>query len=90
MFLDSINTVFKILSLLQMVKKERSGQHQDRLCQVNVTCSSQNMIERFERGTHVLMSSRFLDYRVNGNRETKENQILMCTICVHDCLWEDN
>lgn len=73
-----------------MVKKERSGQHQDRLCQVNVTCSSQNMIERFERGTHILMSSRFLDYRVNGNRETKENQILMCTICVHDCLWEDN
>ena len=76
MFLDSMNTVFKI-SLLQMMKKERSGQHQDRLCQLSVTCSSQNIIERFEGGTNILMSSRFLDYRIKGNRETMENQILM-------------
>ena len=89
MFLDSMNTVFKI-SLLQMMKKERSGQHQDRLCQLSVTCSSQNIIERFEGGTKILMSSRFLDYRIKGNRETMENQILMFAICVHDCLWEDN
>ena len=85
-----MNTVFKILSLLQMMKKERSGQHQDRLCQVNVTCSSQNMTERFDGGTNILMSSSFLDYRINGTRETMENQILMFTISVHDCLWEDN